>query len=243
LSYPGVRADVYLPVAGVRITFNYLTAIDMDYSRLQTAIETGTDPGEFNPLAMAIALARLYPLLELETAYAAKTVCSGTFISGRTSESVSFLGLTNRTAIHRPGFACTLVLGFPQEGIRAQPLPAIAEVPAPSGTAPTTDVACELALLPDGWVEYLTTPTPSSGGGVYGAHVWLGFPEDTVAAPESPIPDDAYYMLGHEGQMVAIVPSKDLVVVRLGLSRYPETWNHRKFLESVISTLEPVESE
>jgi CubicO group peptidase (beta-lactamase class C family) len=98
-------------------------------------------------------------------------------------------------------------------------------------------------LLPDGWVEYLTTPTPSSGGGVYGAHVWLGLPEDTLAAPDSPIPEDAYYMLGHEGQMVAIVPSRDLVVVRLGLSRYPKAWNHRKFLESVISTLEPVASE
>ena len=35
-----------------RIAFNYLTAIDMNYSRLETTIETGTDPGEFNPLEM-----------------------------------------------------------------------------------------------------------------------------------------------------------------------------------------------
>ncbi len=41
-----------------RITFNYLTALDMNYSRLQTTIETGTDPGEFNPLEMAKRVAR-----------------------------------------------------------------------------------------------------------------------------------------------------------------------------------------
>jgi len=35
-----------------RIAFNYLTAIDMNYTRLEETIETGTDPGEFNPLEM-----------------------------------------------------------------------------------------------------------------------------------------------------------------------------------------------
>ena len=36
---------------------------------------------------------------------------------------------------------------------------------------------------------------------------------------EPPFPEDAYYMLGHDGQTVAIVPSRDLVSVRLGLTR------------------------
>jgi CubicO group peptidase (beta-lactamase class C family) len=30
---------------------------------------------------------------------------------------------------------------------------------------------------------------------------------------------DAYYMLGFHGQVVAISPSRDLIVVRLGLTR------------------------
>ena len=36
------------------------------------------------------------------------------------------------------------------------------------------------------------------------------------------MPEDAYYKLGHDQQIRAIVPSRDLVIVRLGLSREGE---------------------
>ena len=57
----------------------------------------------------------------------------------------------------------------------------------------------------------------------YGAQTWLKL--DEGADSSSPnlgkpsLPGDAYYMLGHDGQIVAVVPSRDLVIVRLGLTR------------------------
>jgi hypothetical protein len=44
------------------------------------------------------------------------------------------------------------------------------------------------------------------------------------------MPEDAYYMLGHDQQIVAIVPSRDLVIVRLGLTREESAWNHARDL-------------
>ena len=72
-------------------------------------------------------------------------------------------------------------------------------------------------LLPEGWVDFSRTASPAENNSVHGAHFWVnhtphgeqwpllpGAPESTFAA------DGAYF------QMVAIVPTKDLVAVRLG---------------------------
>lgn len=61
------------------------------------------------------------------------------------------------------------------------------------------------------WVDYVTTPTPTSEGD-YGGHFWLnagGFYPDA--------PRDMYSANGYQGQRVFIIPSKDLVIVRMGL--------------------------
>lgn len=74
-------------------------------------------------------------------------------------------------------------------------------------------------ILPEGWVDYVTTPTPPSRG-EYGAHWWLN--RGTAEAPETPpwpeLPKDTYAARGYSGQHVIVVPSERLVVVRLGLS-------------------------
>ena len=75
-------------------------------------------------------------------------------------------------------------------------------------------------LLPEGWLNYSTTPTPSNPQNNYGAHFWLNAdPEDSRQLRTWPsLPADTYSMNGFQGQRVIIIPSKDLVVVRLGFS-------------------------
>ena len=78
-------------------------------------------------------------------------------------------------------------------------------------------------LLPEGWMNYSTTPTPNNPRNNYGAHFWLNAdPEDNNQRRTWPnLPADAYSMSGFQGQRVIIIPSRDLVVVRLGLSDGP----------------------
>lgn len=69
------------------------------------------------------------------------------------------------------------------------------------------------------WVEFVQTPTPVTAG--YGGHFWLNRPvaedeESALFADQGP--PDAYAAIGHLGQYVIIVPSKALVVVRLGFT-------------------------
>lgn len=45
---------------------------------------------------------------------------------------------------------------------------------------------------------------------------------------------DAYFASGHEGQVIAIIPSRNLVIVRLGLSRLPHAWDHALFISRLL---------
>jgi CubicO group peptidase (beta-lactamase class C family) len=72
-------------------------------------------------------------------------------------------------------------------------------------------------LLPDGWVAYSTTPVQLETENPYGAQWWLNAgPTGELRMPS--VPDDAYWASGNEGQHVVVIPSEDLVVVRLGFS-------------------------
>lgn len=83
-------------------------------------------------------------------------------------------------------------------------------------------------LLPEGWVEFATTVHEGTDTNVYGAGWWVTPPEgETPTHPQSAIsaPHDAFHAGGNEGQTIWVVPSKDLVIVRLGLmTNAPENW-------------------
>jgi CubicO group peptidase (beta-lactamase class C family) len=93
-------------------------------------------------------------------------------------------------------------------------------------------------LLPEGWVSYSLTPTRGAPDARYGAHVWLKLPQ-SPGLGEPPMPDDAYYMLGHDQQIVAVVPSRDLVIVRLGLTREESAWSHARDLAQIMRVVPP----
>ena len=48
------------------------------------------------------------------------------------------------------------------------------------------------------------------------------------------MPDDAYFMLGHDQQVIAVVPSRDLVIVRLGLTREDGDWDSTRELAPIV---------
>ena len=75
-------------------------------------------------------------------------------------------------------------------------------------------------ILPAGFVDWMREPAPASK--VYGkGQVWIEGPGDEAspgAGIAAGLPQDTYWMEGHDGQTVAIIPSEQLVVVRLGLT-------------------------
>ena len=98
-------------------------------------------------------------------------------------------------------------------------------------------------LLPEGWIGYSTTPTPNNPLRNYGAHFWLNAdPEDSRQQRTWPtLPSDTYSMNGFQGQRVIIVPSEDLVVVRLGFSGGPDR-GIEALVAGLIRTLPTIQS-
>jgi hypothetical protein len=77
-------------------------------------------------------------------------------------------------------------------------------------------------LLPEGWNAYVAAPSSASDRR-YGGHFWLNSPGASGRDKYIPgVPDEAYFMAGHEGQYVLIIPDKNMVIVRAGLTRRTE---------------------
>ena len=88
-------------------------------------------------------------------------------------------------------------------------------------------------ILPADWVKYSTSP--SSTDPCYGAHFWRGVPLSFTANNQNDTrwPQDAYLASGYQGQFLTIIPSKELVVVRLGLSQQRNSWDHEQFINQI----------
>ncbi len=65
-------------------------------------------------------------------------------------------------------------------------------------------------LLPEGWTRFVSTPAPAWSDSAYGGMVWVN------ARGVWPLPRDAFAFRGAGGQETYVVPSLDLVVVRMG---------------------------
>ncbi|MCB2148464.1 MAG: beta-lactamase family protein [Deltaproteobacteria bacterium] len=94
-------------------------------------------------------------------------------------------------------------------------------------------------VLPEGWAEYTTTPTPKAPKGEYGALFWLN-----AGAPGNPgnrlwphAPTDAYAAQGFQEQKVIVIPSKKLVLVRFGATAPRSAWDTDAFIADVIRAL------
>jgi hypothetical protein len=93
-------------------------------------------------------------------------------------------------------------------------------------------------VFPQGWTALARTPAVSTGEGHgYGAQTWLPAQNaDGECASTPGYPKDTLLMEGHWGQVVAMVPSKDAVIVRLGWS-IDTDFDGCQFVADVASTL------
>ena len=94
-------------------------------------------------------------------------------------------------------------------------------------------------ILPEGWVDYSTTPTPGALRGRYGAQWWLnhGTPGNPDNRSFPQLPPDAFWADGYDGQMVMVVPSRDAVIVRLGLTKDESAYPAGEILAGVLAAL------
>ena len=85
-------------------------------------------------------------------------------------------------------------------------------------------------IFNEGWAKYTATPTNTSDGR-YGAHFWLN-----AGGTFQDVPKDMYFCSGYQGQMILIIPSLDLVVVRMGLKESPE-FNFNEIMKGIIASI------
>src|SRR5436309_8545034 len=87
----------------------------------------------------------------------------------------------------------------------------------------TRRTACGTAsVLPEGYARFVGTLAPAWEADkrpIYGAFFWIN------GIGTFPVPKDAYYMSGAGGQTTLIIPSHDLVVVRMGHYKGQEPGN------------------
>ena len=89
----------------------------------------------------------------------------------------------------------------------------------------------DTVLTPE-WVDYMKRPAPASNG-TYAGTFWLQEPDPVNNL--SDVPEDVFFADGFLGQRVYIIPSKKLVVVRMGYSLANLSMND--FLRDIIATL------
>lgn len=80
-------------------------------------------------------------------------------------------------------------------------------------------------------------------GAEYGkGQLWLRGPEAGTPTGQDPdlgfdLPEDTFWMLGHDGQSTAIIPSKGPVVVRMGLTPSKLAYKPQALVSALIKAL------
>jgi CubicO group peptidase (beta-lactamase class C family) len=85
-------------------------------------------------------------------------------------------------------------------------------------------------LFDKSWVKFVTTPTVGSNG-IYGGHFWLNAGGRYPDAPRN-----MYSCDGFQGQKIFILPSQNMVIVRLGLKE-EGGMDFNDFLKKVIASV------
>ncbi len=96
----------------------------------------------------------------------------------------------------------------------------------------------DVQVLPVGWLQRAKTPSTTTGEGRgYSAQTWLyGNPQEGTCKGRG-IPEDTIAMGGHWGQVVAMIPSRELVIVRLGWTFDKKQFDNCTLIADVVKAL------
>jgi CubicO group peptidase (beta-lactamase class C family) len=95
------------------------------------------------------------------------------------------------------------------------------------------------AILPEGFVAMMHEAAPASRGAYGKGQVWLAGPGDEAGErPREAVPPDTWWLEGHDGQSVAVVPSRGMVVVRLGLTPSNLGYRPQKLVAALAKAVE-----
>ncbi|WP_229257577.1 serine hydrolase domain-containing protein [Duganella callida] len=99
-------------------------------------------------------------------------------------------------------------------------------------------------ILPAGFVGMMQQAAAISGGQYGQGQVWRWGPSGNTPEGQNPdtrfqLPADTYWMEGHDGQSIAVVPSRQLVLVRLGLTPHKLLYQPQALLAAVLKAAQP----
>ena len=96
-------------------------------------------------------------------------------------------------------------------------------------------------LLSRDWVEFVKTPTPASLRPSYGGQFWLNQGDEAGDKRRvfKDLPTDTFMAMGHNHQIVAVIPSRDAVIVRLGWTPEQQVFDFNKYLSAIVGALAP----
>jgi CubicO group peptidase (beta-lactamase class C family) len=83
-------------------------------------------------------------------------------------------------------------------------------------------------VLPEGWVEFISTPAPADSSRGYGGLFWLN-----RGGAWKGLPEDTFMSSGFMGQHTVVIRSRDVVVVRLG----PSPRDSTRYLTELVTRL------
>jgi CubicO group peptidase (beta-lactamase class C family) len=90
-------------------------------------------------------------------------------------------------------------------------------------------------LVDPSLIARMNRPTAASDGDYTQAQAWQNGPGDKDNL--FGLPEETLWMLGHDGQSIAVIPSERLVVVRLGLTPRRLDYRPQRLVQAVREAL------
>jgi CubicO group peptidase (beta-lactamase class C family) len=93
-------------------------------------------------------------------------------------------------------------------------------------------------MLPNGYIDMMAAPVAASHGQYGHGFVWL-WGSDPIIEGQNPdtafgIPPDSFYLEGHDGQIIAVIRSRQIAVIRLGLTPYSDRYSPQRLIQAVL---------